>query len=139
MVTKISKQFCVSIERPNYTLSRLVAGLKDSDNYTKRAAYKLSMILRGIGKSILYLHSLNIVHGAITLDICGRFGDVWKLMNTTGLTSIGHILHPSRMVHDNISCLPPEFNQQAEALASYTIDIWSFGQLMYEMLLGPFL
>ena len=134
--TTSPQQFCVAIERPNFTLSKLLTGLQNaSADASSQAAFKLSMVLRSIGKSVRYLHSLNIIHGNICLDSCGKFGNNGKLMQTTGLTSTGHTFQASSRPN-SIQCLPPELIHTMQShntiVASASIDIWSYGVLLYE-------
>jgi len=95
------------------------------------------------------LHQQGIVHGRITLEACGKFEDnEWKVMDLIGMQFIGEALSSMRFS----PCAPPEavqwFDTQVgdegdadvdlyETIpASCALDIWAFGKLMYEALIG---
>lgn len=102
-------------------------------------------MLERIGHVIYLLYQQGIVHGCITLDACGKFEDGWKLMNLIGCQFVNQQKSFSRFHH----CAAPEAvkvmeegRQNVEVAfhknitASYTLDIWAFGKLMYEALVG---
>eukprot|EP00814_Leptocylindrus_danicus_P015920 CAMPEP_0116043830 /NCGR_PEP_ID=MMETSP0321-20121206/26644_1 /TAXON_ID=163516 /ORGANISM="Leptocylindrus danicus var. danicus, Strain B650" /LENGTH=645 /DNA_ID=CAMNT_0003524823 /DNA_START=138 /DNA_END=2072 /DNA_ORIENTATION=+ len=139
------RQYCVAVERPNLTLSRVVAEIS-RDGLDKevqmRILTKVSMVLRLIGRCIRYIHSKNIIHGGISIHTSGKFGDVWKIMGATGLTTNGSDLHHSRV---GSTCLPPEYVQidrrgdpsfKRILIAHQSVDVWAYGKLMYEVLTG---
>ena len=84
---------------------------------------------------------MNVIHADINLDNCGKFGEEWKLMNTTGLTTAGHTIQKSRLGMS----LPPEAVEIDRSMrvrfkntivASVALDVWAFGKIMYEALVG---
>jgi len=104
---------------------------------------KIRKLFRSIGDSVSYLHKQNVVHGNLHLQCCGKFDDGWKLTGLIGAQSAGDPMLTSHM--DN--SVPPEsvFFRGTRGqsgylhdtiIASPAIDIWAFGKLMYEVLVG---
>ena len=107
------------------------------------------MVLFQIAKGIEHLHNQGVVHGRICLDACGKFEKGWKLTDLIGVQFIGHKLPLSRYSN----CAPPEAVQVLDnsaqcdnfcsrhtlcetMTATESLDIWAFGSLMYEALVG---
>lgn len=152
------QQYCISIGRPSLTLDRVVAGMLKNDGYKrdpdlrKRYSGKVCAVLRMVAKSLKHLHSQGVVHGDLCMVNCGKFDDNWKVMGTLGLQRIGQWFNPARW-HESF---PPEAvnevdDDQGSAIcdsddapvgfksnlvAESSIDVWAFGKLAYEMLLG---
>jgi hypothetical protein len=152
------QQYCISIERPSLTLDRVVAGMLKNDGYKrdpdlrKRYSGKVCAVLRMVAKSLKHLHSQGVVHGDLCMVNCGKFDETWKIMGTLGLQRIGQKFNPARW-HE---AFPPEAiaevdDEQGSAIcdsddapvgfksnlvAEPSIDVWAFGKLAYEMLLG---
>ena len=67
--TSRSQQHCISIERPQLTMSKVVLGMIEKGSYRQnpdlRRKYtaKVCAVLRLIGKSLLHLHGAGAVHG----------------------------------------------------------------------------
>ena len=152
------QQYCISIERPSLTLDRVVAGMLKNDGYKrdpdlrKRYSGKVCAVLRMVAKSLKHLHSQGVVHGDLCMVNCGKFDETWKIMGTLGLQCIGQRFNPARW-HESF---PPEAINEVDdeqgsticdsddapvgfksnLVAEASIDIWAFGKLAYEMLLG---
>lgn len=113
-----AKQFCISIEQASLTLEGVLEGLLGNDEcrsmpaVRKRYAEKVFAVLRIVAKALRHLHSLGLVHGSVTLRNCAKFEDRWKL---------GNVLQICEEVDHSIG--PPA-------------DIWAFGMLAYEVLVG---
>jgi serine/threonine protein kinase len=147
---------CVSIERPQLTLDKVVSGMLQNGGYTndssKRKKYsaKVCSVLRLIGKALRHLHTSGVVHGNVCMETCGKFEDSWKLLDRLEVQVIGETFDPSKF-HKSF---PPESLVLAEEVGAIydsddaavsfskavvvdpSIDIWSFGQTCYETLVG---
>jgi ankyrin repeat protein len=104
-------------------------------------------ILRGIAKSLSKLHRQGIIHGSLAIQNVGKFGKCWKLMDIPGSVAVNELFTACRLgLHS-----PPEafitarckINHErniasiAPNLAAVpTVDVWAFGKLMYEVLVG---
>jgi len=99
-----------------------------------------------IGESIEFLHDHDVIHGHLMLEFCGKFDDGWKLIDIAGAHNIGESMP---LNHTNASAPPesvtfgnghsrgrgtPAFRERITA--SPSLDIWAFGKLMYEVLIG---
>jgi len=91
------------------------------------------------------------VHGNVCLETCGKFEDAWKLLERLDVQATGKPFDPTRFRH----AFPPEslelsaeqegmvFDSDSAAvtftnniLSDPSIDIWAFGKLCYESLVG---
>lgn len=151
------QQRCVAIERPRLTLDKVVEGMSKNggyaDNQDLRRKYsaKICSVLRLIGKALRHLHSAGVVHGNVCLETCGKFEDAWKLLERLDVQATGKPFDPTRFRH----AFPPEslelsaeregmvFDSNCAAvtftnniLSDPSIDIWAFGKLCYESLVG---
>jgi serine/threonine protein kinase len=113
-------------------------------------AAKICSVLRLVGKALKHLHSSGIVHGNICKETCGKFDESWKLLGRLDVQVAGEPFDPSRFRQS----FPPEsleLLEQSGAVydsddapvsfrttltADPSIDIWSFGQVCYESLVG---
>ena len=147
---------CVSIEQPLLTLDKVVSGMKQNGGYqdnTKlkmKYAAKVCGVLRLIGKALRYLHSSGIVHGNVCMEKCGKFSNGWKLLEQLDVQVAGETIDVSRFGRT----FPPEsleLSNQEGAIyysdnapvsfvknltAQPAIDVWAFGQICYEALVG---
>eukprot|EP00536_Pseudo-nitzschia_multiseries_P004535 jgi/Psemu1/323516/estExt_fgenesh1_pg.C_750028 len=157
------QQRCVAIERPRMTLDKVVNGMTQNGSYENdtqdvRLKYsaKLCSVLRLIAKAIRHLHSSGVVHGNVCLETCGKFEDsMWKLTERLDVQAIGKPFDPTRFRHS----FPPEtlvltedhererdggvFDSDHPAVgfaedivADPSIDVWAFGKICYEGLVG---
>jgi hypothetical protein len=144
------KQFCIAVEQPSLLLSRIV------DKFTNNAEYraeremfnkylsKVGLVLRIIAKTIKELHARGIVHGNIGMRTCGKFGDQWKLMESMGCRMNNEEFQSSHLNENS----PPEavdFREdkqhnvavfRSSLPAHYSVDLWAFGKLAFEVLVG---
>ncbi|KAL3921507.1 MAG: hypothetical protein SGILL_002712 [Bacillariaceae sp.] len=153
---KSAQRRCVSIERPQLTLDKVVSGMQKNGGYKNdlklkmKYAAKVCSVLRLIGKALRHLHSLGIVHGNICMESCGKFSDGWKLLERLEVQMVGEGFDPLRFRNT----FPPEsleLSEQDGAIydsddapvsfvknmtAQPAIDVWAFGQICYEALVG---
>ena len=141
-------QFCISIDQPELTLSDIISNMDRSkylDDHERltRYIYKLRKVFKMIGDGINYLHSQGVIHGHINANTCGKFDDGWKLLDLIGSDTIGSYLKTDRINQSS----PPEavigegkntsnFKLSERIMANISLDIWAFGKLMYEVLVG---
>ena len=73
--TSRSQQHCISIERPQLTMAKVVHGMIEKGSYRQnpdlRRKYtaKVCAVLKMIGKSLLHLHAAGAVHGNGKVDV----------------------------------------------------------------------
>ena len=157
------QQRCVATERPRLTLAKVVEGMSKNGGYDNnqelRLKYsaKICSVLRLIGKALRHLHSVGVVHGNVSLETCGKFEDsMWKLLERLDVQAIGKPFDPTRFRHsfppESLTTLSANDEQQREGmvfdsdspsvtfaddiLADPSIDIWAFGKICYEGLVG---
>ncbi|VEU36051.1 unnamed protein product [Pseudo-nitzschia multistriata] len=160
---EIQQQRCVAIERPRLTLDKVVEGISKNGAYENnkhlRLKYsaKLCSVLRLIGKALRHLHSAGVVHGNVSLETCGKFDDsMWKLSERLDVQAIGKPFDPTRFRKsfppESLESLPINDGEQRDGmvfdsdgptvtfvtdmLADPSIDIWAFGKICYECLVG---
>jgi hypothetical protein len=149
------QQYCIAIECPQVTLDRVVDGMAKNTGYQhdielrKKYAAKMCAVLRLIAKAIRHLHTSGVVHGNICMKNCGKFDQTWKLLDVMKVQRIGQPIDPARFERS----FPPEGLQLDEhegavydsdntavsfqfVTATPSIDIWGFGKLAYETLVG---
>ncbi len=160
------QQRCVAIERPRLTLKEVVEGMSnngtyDSGNADKRMKYsaKICSVLKLIGRALRHLHEAGVVHGNVSMETCGKFEDSsWKLMERLGVQVIGKPFDPARFLHsfppESLEALSADNDPQEEEggtifdsdrplvsfskdfIADVSTDIWAFGKICYESLVG---
>ncbi len=144
---KSHNQFCIAIYDATVTLSAIISSMDRNDirnDYERINRYiaKLRRVFRVIGEGIYHLHQQGVVHGHIDADSCGKFDDGWKLVGLIGAQNMGQPMS----IHRIGRSAPPEAIQvigrtsrvsiQDHLPAVASIDIWGFGKLMYEVLVG---
>lgn len=152
------QKYCISIERPSLTLDRVMEGMSRNDGYRqdldlrKRYAGKVCAVLRMIAKSLRHLHASGVIHGDLSMQNCGKFDESWKLMGCLGVQRIGQNVDTAKWD----KAFPPESVMIGEdehrgglydddnvpvtftrdLVAQPAADIWAFGKLAFEMLVG---
>lgn len=133
-----AKQFCISVEQPSLTLQGVVNGMLSSDDcqsmpaVRQRYAEKVFAVLRIVAKGLRHLHSLDLVHGSVNSTTCAKYQNRWKLCNVLRIKAPGQIAEPA-------SPIPPELqgsNQVESSTVQPSHDIWAFGCLAFEVLVG---
>jgi serine/threonine protein kinase len=161
-----NQQRCVAIERPRLTLKEVVQGTSNNSGYEtgdseKRMKYsaKICSVLKLIGKALQHLHEAGVVHGNVCMETCGKFEDSsWKLLERLGVQAIGKPFDPARFLHsfppESLEALSAENDTQEQDgntvfdsdrqmvsfvndfVAEVSVDIWAFGKICYESLVG---
>jgi ankyrin repeat protein len=150
------QQYCMSIERPQLALDRVVDGMVKNGGYRhdpglqKNYAAKICAVLRLIAKSLRHLHASGVVHGDLCMENCGKFAHAWKILGRLDVQRIGEPFDPARF-HQSF---PPEALQlddqeggicdsdyppvsfKMSMVAETSLDMWAFGKLAYETLVG---
>lgn len=144
------KQFCISIERPQLTLGSVVQGMlgnedcQSNEEVRMRYATKVFSVLRIVCKALSQLHTAGLVHGNLSLGHIGKYENKWKIAEVLSLQRIGEAFDPDRYSKSS----PPEslvprrsgtaheveFRLDLDAAPSF--DIWGFGKVAYEALVG---
>lgn len=144
-------RYFISIENPKLTLAAVVRGMLSNHgcqtDKTVRQRYsgKVFLVLRSIANALHDLHSQGHVHGTLSLVSCAKFDEKWKLTHLLDAKRVGDIISFSIETHS----VPPEAlkwttNQGTEGqvgfkhdlIARTSIDMWAFGQVAYEALVG---
>ena len=145
------RRYFISVENPKLTLAGVVRGMLSNDgcqtdnSVRQRYCSKVFLVLRSIAKALHDLHSQGYVHGNLSLVSCAKFDDRWKLTHLLDAKRVDEILSFSTDTY----CVPPEAlewgaNEGTEGqvvfkhdfVARTSIDIWAFGQVAYETLVG---
>lgn len=143
----------LAVDKPSMTLADIVYGMTNSEKCQEdtetRQRYNLKVwaIFRSVAKGLRRLHSAGLVHGHLRPEVCGKHGEDerWKLGGILSLQLVGELA----VAEDRP--LPPEAvepvaqhgNSSGEqavlrndfAVTSST-DVWAFGKLCYEVLIG---
>ena len=146
-----AQQYCIAVELADLTLRGVLSGFlsnpecRTDKSIRDRYTAKILAVLRIICRALFHVHSEGLVHGSVGLDACGKFGDKWKLSCVLGLLRVGRHALPSTP----LSCLPPEalrldksdskahrVTRKEQYVADPSMDVWAFGRLAYEVLVG---
>lgn len=136
---------CISADKPTAILADVIYGV--SHRRRMKDFRKSRYILRGIAKALVALHGESIIHGSVHSRNVGKFGKRWKLTGLPGSVITGELFDACRLgLHS-----PPEAFVVARCkanrersivvlapslVAEQTVDVWAFGKLMYEVLVG---
>lgn len=107
---------------------------------------KALAVLRAVAKALLHLHTIGVVHGNLSPSNVGKYDTIWKIAGMSGVQKIGEVFES----HQFHSTVPPEalyleaaFGPSSQQVKFRTdlhlsspIDVWGFGQLAYEVLVG---
>jgi serine/threonine protein kinase len=153
---KDRQQYWVSIEKPEVNLQDVAESMTKKGGYwnepelRRKYAAKVCSVLRLLAKSLCHLHSRGVVHGDLCLDSCGKFDNTWKVLGRMEVQIIGEQFDSSRFqqsfppealysadqdstIYD--SDTPPVFFRDS-MIADPSIDIWAFGKLAFEAVMG---
>lgn len=147
--TKSIQRF-ISCESPTLTLRTIVASMnkkkyRDDRESFERYLTRIQKVFRMVAEALYYLHQKAIVHCNICPESCGKFENGWRLTGLVGSNYSGKSIQTSRMGQN----MPPEaivtshgtsgkrkYAISSSFVASPSCDIWAFGKLMFEVLIG---
>lgn len=143
-------RYFISVENPKLTLADVVRGMlrnqacQTDKTVRRRYSSKVFLVLRAIANSLRILHSQGHVHSNLSLESCGKF-DEWKLAHLMDTKRVGDTMSFSAETY----AVPPEALQSStnrgsdgqlrfrnDFAAKTSIDMWAFGKLAYEALVG---
>jgi len=142
------------MEQPSLTLDRVVAGMlkndacRENSELRQKYAVKIFSVLRVVAKALRRLHSLGVVHCNLSPEFCGKFGDRWKLLgilrfhrigDTIDYSSFGQAAPPEALdpqISTNNHALDRQAAFRTNVKVDPSIDIWCFGKLAYDVLVG---
>ena len=145
------RQFCIAIERPQLTLSGVVSGMLGNEecqtnrDVRMRYAIKVFSVLRIVCKALSSLHNAGLVHGNISLTHIGKYETRWKVAEVLGLQRMGKTFDPDRfspssppesVVPRQNSSKPHQVAFRTDLETNAAIDVWAFGKLAFEALVG---
>lgn len=145
------RQYCISIERPQLTLGGVVSGMlanedcQTNEEVRERYAIKVFSVLRIVCKALSSLHSVGLVHGNISLTHVGKYETKWKVAEVLGLQKVGTFFDPDRFSPSSPpeSVIPRHDSNKAhevtfrvDLVTSPSIDVWGFGKMAFEALVG---
>lgn len=102
--------------------------------------------LRRIGISLLHLHENGLVHTDFGPHNVGKFGPLFKILGVGGCVRIGDQTNPKHGIYHSPEAIVIETiivdgkeRKTARVIpvkASPAIDLWSFGHMVYESVIG---
>jgi ankyrin repeat protein len=102
--------------------------------------------LKRVGVSLLHLHENGLVHTDFGPHSVGKFGALYKLLGVGGCVRIGDETNPKHGIYHSPEAISVEnvFVDGVErktakvvpVLASPAIDLWAFGNMVYESVAG---
>jgi serine/threonine protein kinase len=145
------QRYFISLESPRLSLATVVRGMlnnvgcRNDKMVRTRYSGKVFSVLRLIAMALQRLHNQGVVHGHLSLESCAKFDDKWKLANFLGAYCVGEVIH----YNEETLAVPPEALQLCRTQGSAThatfrndfvaqasVDIWAFGKVAYEALVG---
>ncbi len=142
----VSYQYCIVADAPRKTLANVIAQM---DSYNRRKYLQKSrLVLYGIAKSLYHLHTNSIIHGHIDSTTIGKFGSTeWKITGLIGSVVTGDHFPASRLglhsppeafvvMQDKIAHEKKLVSVAPSLKAVPSVDVWAFGKLLYEVLVG---
>jgi hypothetical protein len=144
-VSETSLLHCISADKPRTSLANVTDGMP---HHRRVKHFRTSRkIMRGIAKALSKLHGENIIHGSVHSHNVGKFGQRWKLTDLPGSVVTSELFAACRLgLHS-----PPEAFVLARCKSNHkrsiavlapslvaepTVDVWAFGKLLYEVLVG---
>ena len=144
-------RYFISVETPQLRLAAVVRGMlsnhgcQTDKSIRQRYSGKVFLVLRSIAYALHNLHSQGHIHGTLSPVSCAKFDERWKLAHVLDTKRIGEIITFSTETYSvPPEALKPTTNQgtkgqivfKDDLVARTSIDVWAFGQVAYEALVG---
>jgi len=149
----VSLEYCVAVNKSTMSLASVVSGMpshvraKAGITVLGRYFGKIRSIMHRIAQALKQMHAKNIIHGHLDSYQIGKFDGRWKVTGLPGsLVTGGHFMSSRLGLHS-----PPEAFVIAHSKYSHeqsvvtlapsltaepSADVWAFGKLLYEVLVG---
>ena len=132
--------YCVTMEGADATVEHQML------DYRRAGKAYPAAELKRIGMVLLHLHENGLVHTDFGPHSVGKFGALYKLLGVGGCVRIGDetdpkhgIYHPPEAISVESVEVDGKERKTAKVLpveASPAIDLWAFGNMVYESLVG---
>lgn len=132
--------YCITIEGADSTVEHQML------DYRRVGKAFPSSELRRIGISLLHLHENGLVHTDFGPHNVGKFGPLFKMLGVGGCVRIGDQTNPKHGIYHSPEAIVVESiivdgkeRKTARVIpvkASPAIDLWSFGHMVYESVVG---
>jgi len=129
-------EYCVVLTRAEYNLRHVM----DNEYIVAFDIGQVATIARDVGYCLKHLHEKRLVHMDIKPKNFVRVGGRWKLIDLDAATPCGETAGPkwstAYVCPEIAKVLYPELNSSHSGTmpdAAATMDIWSFGMLLYEL------
>lgn len=97
---------------------------------------KLNILLQ-IAKGLQVLHSCNIAHMDLKLENILRFEeDQFKLVDLESTLDFSKLIDDDINIKSSLSIMAPEVYKFEVEKMNTSVDIWSFGMLLFEVITG---
>jgi len=132
--------YCITMEGADATIEHQML------DYRRAGKAFPSSELKRIGASLLHLHENGLVHTDFGPHSVGKFGPLFKLLGVGGCIRIGDDTKPKHGIYHSPEAILVETvivdrkeRKTARVVpiaASPAIDLWAFGHMVYESLVG---
>lgn len=132
--------YCVTMEGADATIEHLML------DYRRAGKAFPSNELKRIGLSLLHLHENGLIHTDFGPHSVGKFGPLFKLLGVGGCVRIGDetnpkhgIYHPPEAISIETVNVGGKDRKTAKVVpitASAAVDLWAFGNMVFESLVG---
>ncbi|KAL7543492.1 hypothetical protein ACHAXR_012784, partial [Thalassiosira sp. AJA248-18] len=132
--------YCITMEGADATVEHQML------DYRRGGKAFPSSELKRVGVSLLHLHENGLVHTDFGPHSVGKFGPLFKLLGVGGCVRIGDetdpkhgIYHPPEAISVETVTVDGKERKTAKVVpvtASTAIDLWAFGNMVYESVVG---
>lgn len=132
--------YCITMEGADATIEHQML------DYRRAGKAFPSNELKRVAASLLHLHENGLIHTDFGPHSVGKFGPLFKLLGVGGCVRIGDetdpkhgIYHPPEAISVEIIEVDGKERKTAKVVpitASPAIDLWAFGNMVYEALVG---
>lgn len=132
--------YCITMEGADATVEHQML------DYRRAGKAYPSNELKRIGISLLHLHENGLVHTDFGPHSVGKFGPLFKMLGVGGCVRIGDdtdpkhgIYHPPEAISVENVTVDGKERKTAKVIsitASPAIDLWAFGHMVYESVVG---